>query len=286
MRTLADNILYSTINLFCLKNGGLQSTGTGFFWRTALQNDREIVVLVTNKHVIAGCDEVVAVVHQGNDDITEPVGKVIMLKIGLTGGGVTDHPDPDVDLCAIPMGGLLEQAREAGTPAFYKAFGSINLPSEADWAEFDSIEDVVMIGCPRGLYDQHNNLPLSRRGITATPLGNRYGGRDEFMVDMACFPGSSGSPVVMMSRGYLDREKNTFRLDGQRFFLLGILYAGPTITNTGEIVLSQRPSVAVTAAMHLGQVIRSSALLALEDVVAKRTGCADEIIRPAPPLAD
>jgi hypothetical protein len=78
---------------------------------------------------------------------------------------------------------------------------------------------------------------------------------------MACFPGSSGSPVFIYDRnGYLDRRTNTYKLGQQRIVFVGILYAGPQISNSGQIILGQQPRVMVAAMMHLGNVIRSSAL--------------------------
>ena len=51
---------------------------------------------------------------------------------------------------------------------------------------------------------------------------------------------------------------------GGRFFFVGVLYAGPQVTQAGAIVLSQQPRVEVAAMMHLGQVLRSTALEELD----------------------
>lgn len=91
------------------------------------------------------------------------------------------------------------------------------------------------------------------------------------MVDMACFPGSSGSPVFIYDRnGYRDRRTNTYNMGQQRIVFVGILYAGPQITNNGQIILGQQPRVMVAAMMHLGNVIRSSALHAIDAELRRR----------------
>lgn len=36
-----------------------------------------------------------------------------------------------------------------------------------------------------------------RRGITATNINFDYNGKKEFVIDAACFPGSSGFPVFI-----------------------------------------------------------------------------------------
>lgn len=142
------------------------------------------------------------------------------------------------------------------------------IPASDDWQYFDAIEEVTMIGCPNGISDEVNNLPISRKGITASSLAKNYNGKPEFMVDMACFPGSSGSPVFVYDRnGYVDRKTGSYMVGSSRLLLVGILYAGPLITNTGTIVLGQTPTVQVAAMMHLGNVIKSSEIIALIEIV-------------------
>lgn len=263
--SLADELYYTTVNLVRVAANGPIGTGTGFFWRTLIDDDREINVIITNKHVVENADHLIAVCHEVDDAREGPSGRFVHCVISLSPSFVVKHPDPSVDLCAILFSPTINQAFERGTPLFFKAVTPENVPTDDDWETFDSIEEVLMIGCPRGIYDQFNNLPIVRRGITATPMGKRYEGRPEFMVDMACFPGSSGSPVFLMQTGgYFDRKQQTFNLGGGRFFFVGVLYCGPIITNDGRVVLSQQPRVAVDAMMHLGQVIRSSALLEVE----------------------
>lgn len=52
-----------------------------------------------------------------------------------------------------------------------------------------------MVGYPDGIWDEFNNQPIVRRGITATHPKNDFNGKGEFLIDAVCFPGSSGSPV-------------------------------------------------------------------------------------------
>jgi hypothetical protein len=48
-----------------------------------------------------------------------------------------------------------------------------------------------MVGYPNGLWDTANNFPLIRRGVTATHIKNNYNGKSEFVIDIACYGGSS-----------------------------------------------------------------------------------------------
>jgi hypothetical protein len=269
--SLSDELLYSAVKLDCTRKGAVRGSGTGFFWTTPLGGETEASFLVTNKHVVRGYDAVRARCHVAAAQMGEPSGVFAECEIALPAGPAWEHPDPEVDICAIPFGPILNQASQRGQPLFIKGLRADDLPTQEDWVKFDSIEDVLMIGCPNGIYDEANNLPIARRGITATPLGKLYEGRDEFMVDMACFPGSSGSPVFIASTSHLDRERMVHVLEG-RFFFVGILYAGPQITQRGAIILGREPSVQVAAMMHLGQVLRSSVLLELDRQVQELHG--------------
>jgi len=266
--TLSEELLFTTVKLTCFNAGSPVQTGTGFFWRIDGEGYEHVIVLVTNKHVINGCDRIDAMCHlQSASDANAPSGKFVPVSMTFDPAGIFEHPDPTVDLCVFGFTEAMQDARRAGTPLFLRTVNASNVPDDAGWADFDAIEDVLMVGCPNGIYDQVNNLPIVRRGITATSMGKDYNGKAEFLVDMACFPGSSGSPVFLKQLGYVDRKTRTYKIDAHRFFFVGVLYAGPTITNKGVIALGHQPTVEVAAMMHLGQVIRSSEVLDIEALV-------------------
>jgi hypothetical protein len=112
-----------------------------------------------------------------------------------------------------------------------------------------------MMGYPNGLWDQVNNLPIIRRGITAVHPKFDYNYKTDIVVDIASFPGSSGSPICIFNQGsYASEDGVTI---GNRFMLLGILYAGPQQTAIGEIQTVTIPTSVVPVArtnimMNLG----------------------------------
>ncbi len=117
------------------------------------------------------------------------------------------------------------------------------------------IMSVMMIGYPNGLWDEANGLPIIRQGSTASHPAIPFDGRDEVVLDMACFPRSSGSPIVMHDPKYFSSMP--------RF--IGILYAGPQIDNEGQVLVSKIPTstnnqVSVLTMMHLGYAIKSNVL--------------------------
>lgn len=265
--SLAENLLYSTIRLIAFKNDVPTSTGTGFMFGFAQDGERHVPCIVTNKHVIEGADRIQARLHFASEG--KPNGALVNCDIFL---GPTPlpiwHPDPRVDLCAIPFADIINQASSQGKQLFFRSLDLSIVPSQDEWQYFDALEEVLMIGCPNGLADEINNLPISRRGITATSLSKDYNGQPEFVVDMACFPGSSGSPIFLYDRnGYLDRKANSYMIGAQRLKLVGVLHSGPLITNKGQIILSHMPHVEVASMMHLGNAVKSSELRALDNVV-------------------
>ena len=126
-----------------------------------------------------------------------------------------------------------------------------------------------MIGYPIGIWDSVNNKPIFRKGVTATHPNFDYNGKKEFLIDMACFPGSSGSPVFIFNEGgYRDKKGNTF-MGKSRILFLGTLYAGPQHTATGEIKVvnistSTKPIAISKIPNNLGLVIKHNRILELE----------------------
>ena len=98
-----------------------------------------------------------------------------------------------------------------------------------------ALEEIVMVGYPIGLWDAANNMPLFRRGITATHPNIDYEGRPDFVIDAACFPGSSWSPALLFNQGAYTTRQGTY-LGSPRLKLLGVLYAGPQFTASGNAV--------------------------------------------------
>ena len=55
-----------------------------------------------------------------------------------------------------------------------------------------------MVGNPNGLYDTTNNFSLFRTAKTTTHPAIDYNGKKKALLDIACLPGSSGSPVSIL----------------------------------------------------------------------------------------
>jgi len=124
---------------------------------------------------------------------------------------------------------------------FYINIDENLLPSEKLLGDLTALEEILMLGYPVGLWDTVNNMPIFRKGITATHPNLNYDGKDEFLIDAACYPGSSGSPVFLYNLGnYSNRQGGT--VIGTRIALPGILYAGPQFSVEGEIKVLPIPT--------------------------------------------
>jgi hypothetical protein len=109
----------------------------------------------------------------------------------MTGQGWFDHPSDDVDLCATPMEPFRQQAERADKRIFFTTLSTEHIPNEQILPQLLALEPVTTIGYPIGLWDEINNLPIARRGMTATHPRVDFNGERIGLIDIAAFPGSS-----------------------------------------------------------------------------------------------
>lgn len=270
--TPAEQLLYSTLRITVLdQNLQPQSCGTGFIMEMGPEPDKSIPCLVTNNHVLSSDapPQIQLTFHAKVQNETASFSDAQIPIVYCP--TVIRHPDTEVDLCALPIAPAVNQLNAIGAPVRFITLPTDLIPEESQI--FDAIEDVTMVGYPNGLWDEANNLPLIRRGITSTPLNKDFQGRKEFVVDMACFHGSSGSPVFLYSHnGYTNRKKDGSYeqiLGGSRVLLVGILYGGPVRSTSGVITMSTLATFNFDTMLHLGYVIKASRIKELQQEVLK-----------------
>jgi V8-like Glu-specific endopeptidase len=242
-----------------------------------LDEEREIPVVITNKHVVEGAASGKFLVHTA---ITEngrrrPSGYFFNLEFAEFEPHWIFHPSADVDLCAMPMGQLRAAAEKLGHSIYTCPLGDEHILPDSKLSEFKALEEIVMVGYPRGIWDSTNNFPLIRKGVTASHPAVDFCGKSITVVDIACFPGSSGSPVLRVNEQmyHMSAEGTvTEAKAGGQAFLLGVLFEGPTMTAAGDIIISEIPTVAKPVAytqvmMHLGHIIKAKEVLVLGEQV-------------------
>lgn len=264
---LSDLLEYSTVRIECDRG---RSVGSGFFY-SLLSDDgkKRIPFIVTNKHVIDGATEVIIYLHT----IDKATGKKethTNLTIGDVKNQFIHHPDADVDLCAIPVGALFNAMVNTGKePNFFDFNNKSCYENYISENTLGGIEEVYMTGYPNGIWDSKNNKPITRKGITATSIKSDWQGKKEFLIDISCFPGSSGSPVYIYNDGTFMNGDSI--VAGTRLILLGVLYAGPQITASGEIKVVDVPAVqkayvTTNLMLNLGIIIKAEKLNFLEEI--------------------
>jgi V8-like Glu-specific endopeptidase len=269
--SISEQLTYSTVRIECeLKTGGI-STGTGFFFNFLedKENKTHVPVVITNKHVVKNATKGKIIITKANDK-GEPLDtQHFSVSFENFESFWKLHPEADVDLCAMPIAPFLNEANKKGEKLFYIPFTKDLLLTEKHKEELSAIEDVLMIGYPNGIWDAVNNMPILRKGSTATNPLYDYNGKKEIMIDIAAFPGSSGSPVLIFNEGgYRDKKGNTY-MGTSRVILLGIVYAGPQATAAGEIIMSpnlQKPMTISKIPNNLGLIIKSERILELEEL--------------------
>lgn len=269
----SELITYSTVRIECDYQDQTSGTGTGFFFQFLKDETigSHVPVVITNKHVIDGATKGRLIFTKANAN-NEPLDtQHFEVYFDNFETFWRKHPDDNVDLCAMPIAPFLTEANKKGEKLFYISLDKSILPTAQQLSDFSALEEILMVGYPNGIWDNVNNKPILRKGVTATHPNFDYCGKKEIMIDAACFPGSSGSPVFIFNEGgYRDKRGNMF-MGASRVILLGVLYAGPQHTAQGDIQIVNVPTVERPIAIsripnNLGLIIKSERILELENL--------------------
>ncbi len=227
--------------LFCtVKIETSEGTGSGFFF-TFQYGEHEVVILISNKHVITRNDfsnnysteDFKLLLHTNENNLTENEGCDFRSEWIF-------HETYDLAFTFFyPI--LTKFEKELGKKVFFSTLREEHIPKKEKLEEFSALEDVVMLGYPIGLSDKFNNLPIYRTGATATHPCVDFNGKKEAVADIACFPGSSGSPVFILNESSYGSKDGHFILS-KKFFLLGVNYAGHFHSSEGRIIPKESPT--------------------------------------------
>ena len=277
--TIPNALAFTTVRLECTTSNQECAIGTGFHLK--FKNSGKSV-LVTNKHVVDKAIKGKVSFTVSQNESGEPeIGNHFEAVLENLAQTWIPHPDPTVDLAAIPISRLTisrltarYDKNHSQSQGFLPPIVDSLIPSRTELEEMRLIEDVIMVGYPIGLWDSFNNLPVVRRGITATHPGIDFEGRTEFLIDCACFPGSSGSPVFRYTPELPITGSGDITITGggAQLALLGVLYAGPLYSVDGIIAPVNIPTMfsevsKTNIPVNIGMIIRSERLLEFEQLI-------------------
>lgn len=257
--TVAEQLLFTTVQLTG-SNHETSWTGTAFVYGVDTEGGT-VLMLVTNKHVLAGAMRLSArFIARGEGD-SPALGEAVVITGDLPDSSWTGHPDAAVDVAVLPLASVLDQAeRQNFPPVFFRTVGAEVALTRTVETELDAFEELVFIGYPRGIYDSVNLTPVARRGVTATPIALDYEGKPAFLVDGSVFPGSSGSPVFIANAGtYSNREGGI--VVGSRLLFLGVIAAVHVRPVLGRLIeLPTATGVETQETLDLGIVFKARAV--------------------------
>ena len=269
MLSNSDRLIRTTARIVAHKSNGSTSVGSGLIVNLCENLKKEgnyVPTIITNKHVISDSISIEYQFLQKNDEGNPIPGNFV--KSTSDGSQIIYHSDDSVDLCALPVN------PSALDRSYCFPITKKYIYSESELNEFKAIENVKMIGYPTGLVDDVNLSPIVRSGITATPLSINFQNRSEFMIDCACFPGSSGSPVFIFDEGMYVDKGNNVQIGQTRFGVCGFLYSGPIMNAEGKLErintgIGTDYKIDIKNMIHLGYCIKAHQIDNIENQLYK-----------------
>lgn len=222
----AEFIQLTTIRIETERSDG-KSAGTGFFMslKNNENNNTHVPVIVTNKHVVK--DAIVGKLRFSlkDDNGNQIKGQYYDLTINGFEKLWIMHPEENIDLCIMPIANIHREIQKANIDLYYTMITIDDIPSSSEINdEFSRIEDITVVGYPDGIWDAYNNMPIARKGITATPLHVDFENSPRFLIDAAIYGGSSGSPVFVFNQGSYTKPDGGLYA-GTRLKLVGVVCA-------------------------------------------------------------
>lgn len=274
--TISEFLLLTTIRIETITPNGI-CTGTGFFFNFLFNKETGMSVpaIVTNKHVIKDAIKGKLRFSLRNEAGEPQWGHYYDLTVEDFEKAWILHPEGSVDLCIMPIAEIHKMVQSNGINLHYTALCVDDIPSDQDLKDnYSRVEDITIVGYPDGIWDAANNMPIVRKGITATALQLDFNNAPKFLVDAAIYGGSSGSPVFVFNQGSYS-PANGGLVAGSRIKLVGVIHAVAQHTVTGDIRIidvpvSKAPIVATNIPNNLGVAIHARKLKDFEVMLRER----------------
>lgn len=270
--SVTEQLLYTTVMMKTVDAKGNHGSGTASIVQLFSNQQLGLPVLLTNKHVVANAVSITIRLTRQKADGSPDQGNTEEITLDDMQNWLA-HPDPTVDLTIYNFAGMAQKLQSEGRPIFFVAVDESLIPTEEILNGLSPLEDIIVVGYPDGISDSAHNIPVFRKGITASPASLDFDGKREFLIDAAIYPGSSGSPVFLYNHGtWLDAQGH-IRF-GTRVQLLGIVWGVRMHPQPGQIVVVPAPTqqaISLTGLPNnLGICIKAARILDFEPEIIKQ----------------
>lgn len=245
----ANDLLHLISTIIRTDIGKSRIQGSGFFYSRFLPGSKENpeygkkgtewrtvkdIWLVTNRHVIIPRVEDKEVpptklqFHFRKYDKTEHLKwDPITLSIGEIESLAKFHPYNSVDVAVINITEImLSRVKVCETFIDPYLLSSQNFAGENN-LDVHASSDVIIVGYPKGYYDDVNLFPIVKLGIIASRWAVGFQGNPYFLIDAKLFPGSSGSVVLSKPSNIFMQGNLPMYSNQSRFAFLGIFSGEP-----------------------------------------------------------
>ncbi|MDH5751091.1 MAG: serine protease, partial [Deltaproteobacteria bacterium] len=129
--SVSEKLLFTTVKIETTTNEG-KGTGTGFFYNYKIDDQTQLPLVITNKHVVKDAVSGKFLLHEAKTvgDKVQPSGSFFPVTFDKFEQRWFGHSDDEIDLCGMPINPLIEQFAQSGKEVFRLALDASIIKSD------------------------------------------------------------------------------------------------------------------------------------------------------------